>query len=96
LVTVKKTRSAEATSILAIQLTAVAQLNQLAQRYTKSLVIKCLTERDEYASPEKAWTCIFFVNGNVRAKAVAKASKQEAMEAAAGETVAFLTDVGYK
>ena len=90
-------QSAEAISTPpAIQLTAVAQLNQLAQRYTKSLVIKCLTERDEYASPERSWSCIFSVNGNIRATAVAKASKQEAMEAAAGDTLAFLTEIGYK
>jgi len=96
LATAKETQSAEATSTPAIQLTAVARLNQLAQRYTKSLVIKCLTEKDEYAPPGKAWACIFTVNGNVRAEAVAKASKQEAMEAAAGETLAFLTEIGYK
>lgn len=92
----EETRSAEATSIPVIQLTAIAQLNQLAQRYTKSLVIKCFTEQDECASPEKAWCCIFSVNGNIRAKAVAKGSKQEAMEAAAGDTLAFLKEIGYR
>jgi hypothetical protein len=82
--------SAEATSIPAEQPTAVAQLNQLAQRYTKSLAIKCFTEQNETAPPEKSWGCIFSVNGNIRAKAVAKGSKQEAMEAAAGDATRFL------
>lgn len=48
------------------------------------------------APPETAWSCGFSVNGDIKAKAVAKSSKKEAMEAAAGDALAFLAEMGYK
>ena len=96
LATAKVIQSTETTSVIGTQPTAVSQLNQLIQRYTKTLLIQCFTEQDELAPPETAWSCSFSVNGDIKAKAVGKSSKKEAMEAAAGEALDFLAELGYK
>jgi len=76
--------------------TAVAQLHQLTQSYSKTLVVKCITEEDKGAPPEESWSCTLSVNGTIRARAVAKPSKQKAVEAAAGDALAFLIEMGYR
>jgi hypothetical protein len=96
LLPVLETLSAKATPIPVTYSTAVAQLHQLTQSYSKTLVVKCITEEDKGAPPEESWSCTLSVNGTIRARAVAKPSKQKAVEAAAGDALAFLIEMGYR
>ena len=50
----------------------------------------------EEPTEEPTWSCVVTINGHVRGSVTGKRSRQESMETAAKEALAFLSQLGYQ
>lgn len=76
---------------------STSRLGELVQRHARALTVVYMTEPIQ-AQPdvdEPTWSCVVTINGYVRGSVAGKQSRQESMEAAAKEALAFLSQLGY-
>lgn len=77
---------------------STSRLGDLVQRHSRALTVVYMTEPIQTQSDveESTWSCVVTINGHVRGSVAGKRSRQESMEAAAKEALAFLSQLGYQ
>ena len=77
---------------------STSRLGELVRRHSRALTVIYMTEpvQEHPDVEEPTWSCVVTINGYIRGAVAGKQSRQESMEAAAKEALAFLSQLGYQ